>query len=78
MKTKLYAWVAVDGNGQANMFRLKPYFDSTRQEFLANEEECEDEGYFLALGECSLLAGQCWRIEIPGPKTATKKRRAKR
>lgn len=78
MKTHLTAWVAVDGNGEVNLFRLKPDFDRTRQVFLANEEECEDEGYFLALGECSLLAGKCWRIEIPGPKTATKKRRAKR
>lgn len=70
MKTKLYAWVAVDGNGEANMFRVEPKLDRTGQMFVAYES------YFIPLGECKPIAGQCWRIEIPGPKTATKKRRA--
>lgn len=69
MKTNLTAWVAVDGDGRAHVYRLKPQHMVEYGEFVTGPN---DWGPDIYIGKIKSLAGQCWRIEIPGPKKARK------
>lgn len=69
MKKNLKVWIAVDGDGLAYGYAIKPKWNNEHRWFYDYDS--------VGLGKLPSHAGQCWRQEIAVPPVA-KKRRGKR